>query len=163
MATRFDNDVYVAGSLIPVGGITLPSSSVTNTSVQAGADILASKLEHQHEIVFSQDIGVDCASQAKVVHVVYGTSGTIVAFKAGAVTVAGATTTVAVDLKKNGTTCLSSTITLNNTQTAYQLVTGTLSVTTLTAGDVLSVHFTLTGSNKPQGVFATLVLTEKAS
>lgn len=142
---------------------SLPAGSISKTDIVASADVEASKLEHQYAATVSQKLGTDAATEAAVAHVVYGTSGSLLAFEAGAVTPAGATTTVTVDLKKNGTTVLSGVITLNNTQAAYQLVSGTISGATLAADDVLTVHFTLSGANEPQGVFARLVWTEKAA
>lgn len=159
-----DGDLLVRGGMVVTGTMSLPDGTVTDARVSAAADISASKLEHQHEIVVPcAKVGVDAASESHVAHVVYGATGTILAFKAGAVTVAGASTSVTVDLKKNGTTVLSAVITLNDTQSNYQLVAGTVTTPSLAAGDVLTVHFTLSGANEPQGVFATLILREDAA
>lgn len=159
-----DGDLLVRGSLVVTGTVSLPDGTVTNAKVSASADIDASKLEHQYsKVIGCAKVGVDAASEAYVAHVVYGATGTILAFKAGAVTVAGATTSLTVDLKKNGTTVLSAVITLNNGQSNYQLVSGTVTTPTLAAGDVLTVHFALSGTNEPQGAFAHLVLREDAA
>ena len=135
-----------------------------NAAVQAAAGINASKLEHQYQPVVSQALGVDAASEARVIHVVKGATADVVAFRAGAVTPAGATTTVTVDLKKNGTTILSGVITLDNSQAAYELESAAgFTSTDLVTGDVLTVHFALTGSNEPQGCFAQLIVREDAA
>ncbi len=161
LALSIYGDVSITGRLM-VQSFQLPSSAVNNAAVQALAGISASKLEHQYEKTFAQAIAIDCASEARVIHVVAGATGTLLSFKAGAVVVAGSTTTVDVDLKKNGTTVLTGTITLDNSQTAYQLVSATLASTAMAVGDVLSVHFTLTGTNEPKGVFAQVNFREDA-
>lgn len=161
-AATIEGDLLVRGAVIPQS-LYLPASSVTNASVLAGAGIDASKLQHQHTRTMSQVLGVDATTEARVIHVVYGATGTLLDFRAGAVVVAGAATTVTVDLKKNGTTVLSAVITLDNSQVAYQEVAGTITSASVAAGDVLSVHLILSGANEPQGVYANLVLREDAA
>ena len=161
--TTFSGTTYFRETATFAVAPVLPASTITDTHISAGAGVDASKLEHRFEKTISQKLAVDAASEAHVAHAVYGTTGTLLAFRAGAVTPAGSATSVAVDLKKNGTTVLSSTITLNNTQSAYQLVNGTISSASLATGDVLTVHFTLTGTNEPQGVFCQIIWNEDAA
>ena len=94
-----DGDLIVRGNFYSTGSTTLGANSVGDTQVNASSPISATKLQHQHTKVLAQQIGVDCASEARVVHVVYGATATVVDFRAGAVTPAGAATTVTVDLK----------------------------------------------------------------
>jgi len=51
--------------------------------------------------------------------------------------------TVTVDVKKNGTTILSSTISLSSSQSNRDEVAGTLSVTSMVAADILEVVVTV--------------------
>lgn len=161
--TTFSGTVYFRETATFAAAPVLPPNTITDAHISAGAAISPAKMGHRLEMTISQKLGVDAASEAHVAHVVYGTTGTLLAFRAGAVTPAGSATTVAVDLKKNGTSVLSSTITLNNSQAAYELVDGTISSQTVAADDVLTVHFTLTGSNEPQGVFCQIVWNEDAA
>lgn len=155
-------DLLVTGRLI-AGTISLPADAVQDTQVIAAANLAASKLEHQYQKVWAQESTTDAATERRVVHVVKGTTGTLISFKAGAVTVAGAATTVTVDLLKNGTTVLTSVITLDNSQVAYELEDGSaFTSTALVVGDVLEIKLILTGTNEPKGVFAEVVLREKA-
>jgi hypothetical protein len=96
--------------------------------------------------------------------VIYGVSGTLLSFKAGSIVANIGAATVTLDLKKNGVTALSAVITLNNANTARVAVSGTLSVTTLAAGDVLEVVATATagGGTLATGVFAELRWKEDA-
>jgi hypothetical protein len=155
-------DFMVTGRLI-AGSFTPPSDSVSDASVVAAAGVQASKLEHQYEPVFSQEGGTNAAAEVRVVHVVKGATADLVSFHAGSVVAATSTGTCTVDLKKNGTTCLSAPITLDSSNTAYTVEAGTLSVLTAAAGDVLTVTVAgVSGTNLPQGVFARLVIREDA-
>lgn len=155
-----EGDLVVTGT-IAAGNIALPASIVTNNSVQAGAGIAATKLQQQRDYCYAQESATDCTSEARVVRRVVGATGTLVAFRAGNVVAAGAATTVTVDLKKNGSTVLSSTITLDNTTTAYTTVAAAgFTSASLVAGDVLEIVITLAGSNEPKGVFAQVTLRE---
>ena len=159
--TRFDNAIFVAGN-IGSRTLTVPAGTVFNAAVGSAAAIAATKMIQQNVLHVSQESGTDAADEEFCVHVVYGATGTSVAFEAGVVVAAAGAAVVAVDLHKNGTTVLSSTITLENSQTAYELVMATISTTSLVAGDVLEIIFdeTIGGGTRPKGVFASLVLRE---
>ena len=159
--TRFDNDIFVAGN-IGSRTLTVPAGTILNAAVGSAAAIAATKMIQQHVLHVSQESAADASDEEFCVHVVYGATGTSVAFEAGVVVAAAGAAVVAVDLHKNGTTVLSSTITLDNSQTAYELVTATISTTSLVAGDVLEVliNATIGGGTLGKGVFASLVLRE---
>lgn len=158
-----DGDVVIRGSLTATGAVNLPAGSVANAAIASVADIDASKMEHQYELTLSGALGAAAATEARVIHVVYGATGAILAFRAGAVVAAGTSTTLSIDLKKNGTTVLSAPISLSNAQAAYQLASGTVAVPGLVSGDVLTAHATLSGSNAAQGWFCQVVLREDAA
>ena len=65
------------------------------------------------------------------------------------------------DLLKNGTTILTGTISITNSHTAYQIVEGTLSSSTLVADDKLEVNVTISGTNEPKGLNACAVIRER--
>lgn len=156
-------DLFVNGSLI-ANSITLPANAVNDNAVAAAANLAASKLEHQYEPCYSQLATADAATDRRVIHIVYGATGSIVDFRVGAITAAGAASSATIDLKKNGSTVLSGTITLDNgtASLALEQPAGYTS-TSLVTGDVLEVHITaVAGANLAKGLFAQLVVREKA-
>ncbi|MDD4890973.1 MAG: hypothetical protein PHU85_13715 [Phycisphaerae bacterium] len=164
LVSKITGDQYVAGNL-SCQTLTVPAGTLTNAGVNASADINASKLEHQHQICVSQKSTASASDERWPAHVVYGTSGTLLHFEAGSITAAAGNDTCAVDLLKNGTSVLSAAISLTSSHTARQLVSATISTTTLSDGDVLEVDINATHGTGTlaAGVFANLVLTEKAS
>lgn len=161
--TRFDQDVHVNGTL-SAKTLDIPASTIVDADVSSAADIGQGKLEHQHAKHYSQ-ANAAASDETRMLHVVYGASGTILDFRAGSIAKAVGDSTVTVDLKKNGTTVLSSVITLDNANTNRVAEAGTLSVTTLTNGDVLEVVIdaTIGTGTLPTGVFCELRLKEKAA
>lgn len=137
--------------------IALPVASVGSQHILGflAADVLG----RPRKIVYSQRTTSDFADDERTLFTA-DAPATVVSFKAGAITVAGASTSVSVDLKKNGTTILSAPIVLDNSQTARQKVAATISSAALVADDVLEVHMALTGTNEPKGVFVELQINE---
>lgn len=141
------------------GSIT--PGTILNADIAAGAGVVATKIQHQHELTFAQP-NTAATAETKVVHVVKGATGTIVAFRAGSIVAATSTGVATVNLKKNGTTVLSAVITLDNANTAYIVEEGTISVPALAAGDVLTVEVAVSSTVLPTGLFAQVVLREDA-
>lgn len=165
MATgRVTSDLIVDGYLTVSGGMSLPAGAVTNTNIVGSAGISASKLQHSPRKGYAQP-NTTATTETRVIHVAFG-AGTILEFSAGSIVAATAgTNTTTVDLKKNGTTCLSSVITLDSANSAYVVEAGTLSVTSLADGDVLTVVITATAGTGalPTGVFASVCVEEAYS
>jgi hypothetical protein len=69
---------------------------------------------------------------------------------------------VTVDLRKNGTTILTSVITISVAQAAYARVAGAIASAAYIAGDVFELVVTATagGGTLPQGLFVDTVLRE---
>lgn len=155
-------DMYVSGNLTSKS-YTPVAGSITDDAIESAAGIQASKLEHRHEITYAQDSTTDATVERKVMHVVYGTTGTLIKFRVGSVSVASGGGNAVVDLLKNGVSVLSATITLDGTNTAYvpEDASGYTS-TSLVAGDVLEFKLTSAAATKPKGVFAQLILDEDA-
>lgn len=165
MATSIiDSDVTVLGSLT-ARTFSLPASSVANSSVQAAAGIAASKLEHQYnKCVWLCNHATDAAAARVQIHRVYGTVGSIVQF--GVVVTVAATSTgqAVVNLRKNGSSILTATITVDNTVAVNTLKqpAGYTSVA-LAVGDVLEVSIdSVSGSTLPKGLACHLVIREDA-
>jgi hypothetical protein len=154
------------GSITFAGPLNLGSGTIGDPAVAAGANVAASKLEHQYEPVYRQESGTTAATGRQVLHVVKGATGTIMDFRVGAVTAAIGGATATFDLKKNGSTILTGTIGLDSSTAAFALKTPAgYTSTALVAGDVLEVHVTAVaagGGTLAVGLFAQLVLREKA-
>jgi hypothetical protein len=162
-AARFEENVHVAGT-ISAENFTPPDGCIDNDAIEAAAGIAATKLEHQVPLTWGQP-NTSCTDETRVIHTTYGNTGTIVNFEAGSIAACAGAATVTVDLKKNGTTCLSAVITLDSANSARVAEAGTLSVTTLADGDVLEVVIdgTAGGGTLATGVFCTAIIREDAS
>lgn len=125
-ATHFQGSATFA-SMVPSAGCVLDSH------VGAGASIATSKLVHKHRKSYGQS--GTAASATIPIHVAIGATLTIVAIKAGSIAACTGNATITVDLKKNGTTCLTGVITLDSANSARVVESGTLSVTSGVAGD----------------------------
>lgn len=157
---RIEGDTYVAGTLT-AQSLQPSAGSVVNATVSVSAAIVATKLQQQRVVVYSQDSTTDATVERKVIHIVNGATATLVSFKAGSTAIASGGGNAVVDLLKNGSSILSSAITLDNTNTARVLEEASgYSSTSLVAGDVLEFKLTSAASTKPTGVFCQLVITE---
>jgi len=159
-----NSDFYVAGNL-SAKSFTPPVGSIGDAAVLGAAGVQASKLQHQYEPVYQQASGVNAVTETRTLHVVKGGTATVVDFAAGAVTPLTGNDTCTVDLKKNGTSILTSAISLASTDTARTLKSAAgYTSTALVAGDWLEVVVTVTHNTgtQPQGVAARLTLREDA-
>ena len=160
MGVRFDSDLHVAGS-ITCEELDIPAGSLVDADVAAGAAISATKLMHQHSPNYSQP-NTTATSETRILHTVYGATGTITAFKAGSIVLNIGAATVTVDLRKNGTTVLTGVITLDTANTAYTPEAATILSASVVAGDVLSVVITATagGGTLATGFYCYAIITE---
>ena len=123
---------------ISVGGKTYCTDSIEN---QKGSPILDADDVQPNRIASYARSGTAAAATCWI----YTARGavTIKAVKAGLISVCTGNATVTVDVKKNGTTILSSTISLSSSQSNRDEVAGTLSVTSMVAADILEVVVTV--------------------
>lgn len=157
---KIDGDLYVSGTLS--GPSIVPSAGkVTDASVASDAAIGGEKLEHDVFATYSQDSTTDATVERRCIHQVQGATATIISFNVWSVSPAVSAGNAVIDLLKNGTTILSSTITLDNVNTAYvgEEPSGFTS-TSLVAGDVLEFKLTSAAATKPKGVGCTLHIRE---
>lgn len=166
MATStIQGDVAVAGNL-SCQGFSPPANSIYNAAVAtggSGANIGASKLQQQHQKTAQHcNHATSAAADRRQIHQVVGATGTITSFGVTASVAAGAASTITVDLKKNGVSILSATITLDNTTAAYvQKQAGGFTSNAVVAGDLLEADITaVSGANLPKGVSTHLNLRE---
>lgn len=160
--SRIEGDLHVNGTAT-FKTLDIPASSVVDADVSGSADIAYSKVESLQS--FTHSTTGTAASATQNIGFVRGASGTLLSITAGSVVAAIGAATVTVDLKKNGTTMLSSVITLDNANTAYIGEAGTLSVTSLAAGDCLTLVIVATagGGTLPTGLAVTVYWKEKPS
>ena len=144
------------------GTLTFNNGEVTNSSFSGNAaDALDCDKVQQFMTKgtnFGFVIGGTPTTREEIVHVATY-AGTIRGFHA-LLNDTGTSTSIAFDLKKNGTTMLSSVITITHGTADKAVTDGTLSVTTFAADDVISISMTVTSSTGAQGPFAFVVLEE---
>jgi len=163
---RLEGDFYFSGA-VTGRSITPSDSSVTNAKVAADADIDATKLGHQYKIVRDLcDHATAAAVKRIIVDYVYGSSGTIVSGGVVASVACVGDATITFDIKKNGSSILSATISLTSATAANTLKEPAgFSSTTVAAGDVISFEITAVNAGTgtlPKGVAGVLILREKA-
>jgi hypothetical protein len=160
------SDVTHAGTHSFEVAPVIPAESYGNREIDPGDPIAATKLDHQYTPPFSQVHGVAAADERRVVHVARA-AGEVTAFWAGITQAAVGDSTVTVDLKKNGTSVLTSVITITSAKVAYEETNGAV-VTTgaeeYAAGDVFEVvvDATVGTGTLPQGLYAQPVFREAA-
>lgn len=137
--------------------------SIIGTDISGTADIAAEAMRHSFVAGtnFATAIGGTPATREEIVYTASG-AGVIKGVHA-LLNDTGTSTSVTVDAKKNGTTVLSSVITITDSDADRETVDGVLSVTSFVAGDVLSLALTVTTSTGAQGPFAFITLQETAS
>lgn len=102
---------------------------------------------------FDLAIGGTPATREEICHVAEA-AGVVRAFGAGCNNTGTATVALTFDLKKNGTTVLSATVSVTHATADRASVAGTINVPTYVAGDVFSFVLTATTPNDSTGPFA---------
>lgn len=153
----FPGDVRVKGS-IRAGSMDVPAATIDDADVKAGANVAASKLEHQHVLTHKQAAGAAVVSVTENLYVVRGITGLLVGVDAMVDTApTGADRTITIDVQKGNqatafATLLSSTIVINNTHVARQVIAaGLVASPTLADGDTIRVVVTVAGAAGAQG------------
>ena len=145
------------------GTFTLEAGTVTNESIASGAAIDADKMQHCYKpgTNFGFAIGGTPTSKHEIVFVA-SQAGTVRGFGC-LLADTGSSTSITFDLKKNGTTMLSSVVTITNA-TADGSVQGVVpSVTSFAADDRISIDMTVSSSTGAQGPFAFVELEENSA
>lgn len=150
--------------------IKLPSGAVSNAAIQANAAIDASKVISNISKHYQQNTNAGVAADNQFCHIVNGTTCTLAYVKAMVDTAAtGADRTVNIDLQRSTAggafaTVLTSTILFNNASTARTAISGTITTSTLSQGDILKWVVTVAGAagNQAIGVLAEAYFQEAA-
>lgn len=157
--SRTDGDLYVSG-ILSCNDMAVPAGVVVNASVAAAAAIASTKLQHRHNKTYGQT-GAN-ADATIITHVAKGT-GTLKTFVAGSIGLCTASNSTTIDLKKNGTTCLTAVITLDSGNTARVAEAASVSVSAYVAGDVFEIVVDKTSdSGDATGLFACAEFDEAA-
>jgi len=158
-------DVYINGNL-QAKTQTYPATSIANADIAAAAAIAASKLEHRHNIMYSQESDTQVPSDATYpIFNCYGATGTTVAFEAGSVTPCTVTRTVTVDLLKNGVSVLAAAIVLDVGNAARTPEAAVVDTSAIADGDLLEIDIAKAGAagDYAKGLYCTVVINEDAS
>ena len=163
---RLEGDFYFSGN-VTGRSITPSDSTVTNAKVSADADVDPAKLGHQYKIIRDLcDHATTAAVKRIIVDYTYGVSGTIVAGGVVASVACVGDATITFDIKKNGLTILSGTISLTSATAANTLKEPAgFSSTSVAAGDVISFEITAVNAGTgtlPKGIAGVLIIREKA-
>lgn len=163
MSSQFSEMLVAAGGLKVVGQLSLPAGGITDAMVANFAGIGGDKQQHVYRKTHGQSGTV--ASVTIPIHGVFGVTGLLKALKAGLITPCAGAATVTIDLKKNGSSVLSSPITLNSASAARTLYAATISNTALAAGDFLELVVTATagGGTVGQGLLVDLLSYEDSA
>lgn len=147
------------------GTVTFSDNEISPNAIGGSASnpIDCDKLQHLRRpgtnLGFA--IGATPTTREEIVFVA-ATAGTIRGFHA-LLNDTGTSTSITFDLKKNGTTVLSSVITVVHGTGDRVVSDGTLSVTTFAADDVLSIAMTVSSSTGAQGPYAWAEIEETAA
>jgi hypothetical protein len=139
----------------------VPAGSFGDTQIGSTSPIDALKLKHQYAPKLAQAHGTAAATERRVCHVAKS-AGSVASIEAGPVVAAIGDSTVTVDLRKNGSSVLTSPISLSSANAAYAKVAGAISSAAYVSGDVFELVFTATvgTGTLPQGVWAEPVFRE---
>lgn len=163
------NDYTYSGTVSVTGTLNMPSGTVEDADVNAGAAIAATKLEHQFAI--SNELFEEATTITAVnrwIHMVRGATGEIVGIEAAVATnPTGADRTVDVELHKSTgagafASVLSSPCNIVDGTADRTAVLGTISSADLVAGDILRLVVTVAGGagNQALGLLVTVTLRE---
>lgn len=154
-----EGDHVFKGQVVP-DSLVMPNGCVTSASVQTAANISADKLSHREYVTYSQ-ANVTAAAETRTVFVARK-AGLITEVAAGSIAAAIGDSTVTVDVKKNNTSVLSSTITLDSSNTARTPETGSVNPAQddLVAGDWVEVVVTVSAGTGtlPTGLFVQITV-----
>lgn len=160
---RGDQNFQGAVVMSNATSVTYKPNTIADAAVSSSAAIAATKLQHRHKIGTNFDLAIGATPVARE-EVVFVASAacTINGFHA-LLNDTGTTTDVDFDLKINGTTALSSVVTIVHGDADRLVKDGTLSTTTLAADDVVSIQLLTTSTTGAQGPFAWVEIDEAAA
>jgi hypothetical protein len=156
-----NENLHVAAAL-SCRTFTPPEGCISDLAVLANAGIDADKLEHIYRGGARQ--AGTAVDETRPAGIVVGAEGSLRAFKVSAITAPAGAATVTADLRVNGVSVLTGVVTLNNTHTARQVVSGTITTPDLEDGDMIEVvvNETTSGGTQATGLIAEATWSEDA-
>jgi hypothetical protein len=144
------------------GTVSYETGSITDDAISNSTKISADKLKHIYKASTDFDLGAAATPTAQTRTIfVASNAGTIRGFHV-MLQDTGTSTSMTWDLKKNGTTVLTGTVSSTHSDTDGQVKDGTLSVTSFVAADRFTVVTTVSSSTGAQGPYAWADLEESA-
>jgi hypothetical protein len=162
---NFQGNVFVAGTL-QCNTFVCPAGSIADAGVaspSAGASgIQTSKLNHRYPITYNQPEGSAATSATVIAWIVKGTASVMIALDAALKVACIGAATITVDLKKNGTSVLTSVITFNNGTPIMTDESATIATAAGVAGDIFEIVVVATagGGTLGQGLFVKALIDE---
>lgn len=158
MATAPVQNVSVRMPKVPDVQLTIPDGSFESDhfSAVSGKELVASKVHHRHYCTTAFGLEIDDTPVAKE-FVIYVARGAETISKFAALLVdTGTSTDVDFVLKKNGSTLMSSDLTITHAESDGEVLdgTGSLSSLALVADDILSIATVVNSSTGAVGPFA---------
>lgn len=155
--------VLVQGALVASGTLTTPQNGwLVNADVSSTAAITHDKVVHYHKpgSNFDLAIGATPVAREEIVYVCSAVGGaTLQAFHA-LLNDTGTTSDVDFDLKVNGSSVLSAAVSVTNADADRAVKDGTISSSSLSQDDVVSISLAVTTSTGAQGPFAWVEISE---
>jgi len=145
------------------GTITFETSDISNDAISATTLLDNDKLQHLYKAGtnFALAIGATPVARHEIVYVA-DKAGTIRNFNC-LCNDTGTAASVTFDLKKNGSSVLSSVVTVTNATSDRAVVAGTITTSTIAIGDVISIELAVSSSTGMQGPFAWAVIEENGA
>jgi len=137
--SRITGDQTFVDAATFLGTVTMVGGQITNTSIKASADILASKLEHQFPVRYSQASNETAHDHSEVVHDVYGVTGAILSVNAGSIVACTGSAEIDIDVLVGGSSILTGAITLDSANVAYTPEAGVVDTEALAAGNAVEI------------------------
>jgi hypothetical protein len=161
MATTFDDNALFRNGAQFLGTLSLPANCIGDSQFDVTYPLGALKVIHQSSVRLAQAHGTAATAERRVAHIAYA-AGTVVAVKVTQVVAAIGDSTVTIDVRKNGTTILTGTISITSAKVAFEITSGTIGVSAYVAGDVLEIVQTVSAGTGtlPQGVCCEIFLRE---
>lgn len=150
-------------NLTVTGQSSFPPGTIPGTAISSGVPVPQNAVRHRKDQVFSQAKGAAVAANTGQIFYRATGDGTVLGVHAGFIQAATGDSTATIDVKKNGTTILNSTIVLDNTNAAYASEAGSVVASpTYVEGDIFEVVVAVAaGSGVPgQGLFVQLTVDE---
>ncbi len=137
--------------------------SVVGTDISGTADILAESMRHCFKPSTDFGIDSDAVPTAKKKFVYVGSGTGVIKGVYALLHDTGSSTSITIDVKKNGTTILSAPIAITDANTDDQVVPGVVTVSAFSVGDVFTAELAVSSSTGAKGPELFICLQENSA